>query len=402
MLPEARRRADGRYLLRGIAAVLACLPLTGCYLLHLAQGQLDLNERREPIDEMLARPDTPPEVRERLEYIEQVRQFAISEAGMRDKGSYTSYVELDRPYVVWNVFAAPEFSVEPRKWCFPIAGCVTYRGYFKERKALDYAAKLRDLGYDVYVAPVAAYSTLGRFEDPVLSTMLRYDEITLAALIFHELANQVMYDASDSSLSEAFATVVEYEVTKRWLESRGREAELSAYRASRERLYQVSGLMAETRQRLAQLYASDLRPKAMRVAKEAEFVRLLEEYAELKRGWPGRADTDDFMSIELNNARLVAISTYHECVPALESLLSDLDYDLPAFYRFARQLAQVPAKERRPGPCGGYSAPRAPTQMVEAAAAVDIEVAGDDGGKGVAPDAEAREAVGGADRVDGQ
>jgi len=402
MLPEAQHRADGRPGMRTVCTLLACLPLTGCYLAHLAQGQLDLNERREPIEDVLARPDTTPEVRDRLEYIERLRQFALSEAGMPDKGSYTSFVELDRPYVLWNVFAAPEFSVEPRKWCFPIAGCVSYRGYFEERKARDYANKLRERGYDVYVAPVAAYSTLGRFKDPVLSTMLRYDEVALAALIFHELAHQNMYDPGDSAFSEAFATVVEYEVTRRWLEAQGRAEELAAYRASRERLHQVSALMTETRRRLAELYASDLPVRAMRAAKEAEFVALLDRYAELKRSWPEGTDTDHFMSIELNNARLVAISTYHECVPALQSLLADLDYNLPAFYRFARRLARVPQRERSPVLCGGYSAPSGPAQQPEAAAVALEDDVREAGVERVGPHAQSAESVLRADAVDRQ
>lgn len=364
MVPEGLQRSRVIPALRVLAAASACLFLAGCYLAHVASGQLELNNSREPIDDVLARPETPYEVRERLEYIGQVRKFAVSEGGLRNKGSYATFVELDREYVIWNVFVAPEFSVEPKKWCFPIAGCVSYRGYFRERKAREYARKLRDLGYDVYVAPVAAYSTLGRFKDPVLSTMLRYDEVTLAALIFHELAHQTMYDPDDSAYSEAFATVVEYEVTKRWLVSQGRDAELAAFKRSRSRLFQVSALMNETRSRLADLYASDLSVKVMRAAKEAEFVRLLDEYAKLRQSWPDGSDTDDFMGIELNNARLVAISTYHQCVPALQSLLADLDHDLPAFYQFARRLARVPVQERKPVLCGGYDSPRVAREPV--------------------------------------
>jgi len=402
MLPEAPHRADARPGLRTAFALLACLPLAGCYLAHLAQGQLDLNERREPIEDVLARPDVAPEVRARLEYIQRLTRFAVAEAGMRDTGSYTSFVDLDRPYVLWNVFAAREFSVEPRRWCFPIAGCVSYRGYFKERKARDYANKLRDDGYDVYVAPVAAYSTLGRFKDPVLSTMLRYDEVALAALIFHELAHQAMYDPGDSAFSEAFATVVEYEVTRRWLESQGRSQELAGYRASRRRLEQVAALMAETRTRLAGLYASDLPVRAMRTAKEAEFARLLEEYAELRGTWPEGANTDDFMSIELNNARLVAISTYHQCVPALQSLLTDLDFDLPAFYRFARRLARVPAEERSPQLCGGYSAARLASENPEGSSIALEDDVGEQGVERAGPDAETGETILGTHAVDRQ
>jgi len=402
MLPEASHRADARLRPRAACLLLACLPLTGCYLAHLAQGQLDLNERRQPIEQVLARPDVTPEVRARLQYIQRLTQFAVDEAGMRDKGSYTSFVELDRPYVLWNVFAAREFSIEPRKWCFPIAGCVSYRGYFNERKARDYANKLRDLGYDVYVAPVAAYSTLGRFKDPVLSTMLRYDDVALGALIFHELAHQVMYDPGDSAFSEAFATVVEYEVTRRWLGSQGRGRELASYRASRRRLVQVATLMAETRARLGALYASDLSVRAMRVAKETEFARLLDEYAELRGSWPEGANTDDFMSIELNNARLVAISTYHECVPALQSLLADLDYDLPAFYRFARRLARVPAEERSPLLCGGYSAARPAAEKPEGASIAFEDDVREEGVERAGPDAEPGETILGTHAVDRQ
>ena len=212
MLPEAGRYSDGarRAALAVVAGlVLAVLVTPGCYLVHVSAGQLALNAAREPIGEVVARPGTPQSLRERLDYVSRARRFASAALALPDNGSFTGYVELDRPYVAWNVFAAPEFGTEPRTWCFPIAGCVSYRRYFDEGKARDYAQGLRRDGFDVYVAPVAAYSTLGHFDDPVLSTMLGYGDVELAALIFHELAHQRLYVKGDTRFNESSATFVE-------------------------------------------------------------------------------------------------------------------------------------------------------------------------------------------------
>jgi predicted aminopeptidase len=403
MLPEARQTfgAARRVALVGVA--LTCLGLPGCYLLQASVGQLELISAREPIAEVIARPDTPQPLRERLDYVSRARRFAADSLGLPDNGSFTGYVALNRPYVVWNVFAAPEFSVEPRSWCFPIAGCVAYRGYFKEADARDYASRLEREGDDVYVAPVAAYSTLGHFDDPVLSTMLAYGDVELAGLIFHELAHQVVYVAGDSAFNEAFATTVELEGVRRWLASLDRPQDLESFRRSRARAESVVSLMVATRQRLERLYASGLPPDRMRQAKAEEFERLRADFDALRAHWPAGVNLERALGAPLNNARLVAVATYEECVPGFTRMLTEAGGDLPRFYREVKSISRKPAEERSALLCRPDSAPgAAPEQVVAAATAFQSQVAGHDGAHAVGFDPEAHETVDGADAVHAQ
>lgn len=259
---------------RGVVLLALSLALSGCYLLHLAGGQLQLMSRRQPIARVIDAPATAPALRARLMTAQAARQFASDVLGLPDNGSYRSYVDVGRPYVTWNVIAAPRDSVEPKQWCFPVAGCVAYRGYFDESRARRYAAGLERRGYDVWVGPVPAYSTLGRLRDPLLSTMLRYAEIDVAALIFHELAHQLLYVKDDSAFNESFATAVEYEGVRRWLESQGRGAELDRFLAGRRHNFEVAELMSAARERLRALYARPLAPAEREAARAAEFERL--------------------------------------------------------------------------------------------------------------------------------
>ena len=222
-------------ILRLLILTLAMAPLSGCYLMQAAMGQLEIVRKREPIAEVIARPSTPAPLRTRLEYVSSAREFASNELGLPDNKSYRSYADLERPYVVWNVFATDEFSVEPRRWCFPIAGCVVYRGYFNETRAENYARKLRFDGEDTNVGGVAAYSTLGHFDDPILNTMLVWNDVQLAGTLFHELAHQVVYVPGESEFNEAFATVVEEAGLERWLKKRDRVQEMRTWYTQRER-----------------------------------------------------------------------------------------------------------------------------------------------------------------------
>lgn len=353
MLSEAKARTPARRGAAWLLAILGPLLLPGCYYLHVAAGQLDLNARREPIEEVIERPGTDAALKERLELIGRVRRFAIDELGLPDNGSYTSYAELGRQYVAWNVFAAPEFDVAPVQWCFPVAGCVAYRGYFDEQKARKYAAGRAARGEDVYVTPVAAYSTLGHFEDPVLSSMLAYDELTQAALIFHELAHQAVYAPDDSSFNEAFATVVELEGARRWVEATGRQDDLAAFLERRRRLLEVAELMVATRGRLAEIYRTGEPGPALAAAKAREFERLRSDYAALAASWQGGPGMGALLEGELNNARLAAVATYQECVPGLTRLLERLGGDLRAFYVEAARLAELDVAERRRLACEG-------------------------------------------------
>ena len=314
---------------RLLAAAAACIALPGCYYAHVTAGQLEMNAKREPIPEVIARPDTPARLRQQLELAAEARDFALAGLGLPDNGSYRTYADLGRRYATWNLFAAPEFSVGPKRWCFPVAGCVAYRGYFDEARAAREAGKLRERGYDVYVGPSIAYSTLGHFRDPVLNTMLRYGDVELAAFIFHELAHQAVYAQGDSDFNEAFANVVENEGLQRWLAREGRSGELEQFVALRDRQREAAGLMVESRRILAALYEQPLAPEAMRAQKAEEFARLRQALA--AGGQPANGD--------FNNARLAAVATYERCVPALRAELERLGGDLPAFYAEMRRLA---------------------------------------------------------------
>jgi len=327
---------------RLFAAAAACMALPGCYYAHLAAGQLEMNGKREPITEVVARPDTDPKLRARLELAAQARDFAVAELGLPDNGSYHAFADLGRRYATWNVFATPEFSVEAKRWCFPIAGCVSYRGYFDESRAAREADRLRARGYDTFVGPSIAYSTLGHLRDPVLNTMLVYGDTELAAFIFHELAHQAVYAQGDSDFNEAFASVVENEGVRRWLARDGNSAELEKFVALRARQAEVAGLMVDARARLAVLFAKPLEPDAMRMEKAAGFARLREALAA-----GGHPTTGEF-----NNARLVAVATYERCVPALRAELDRLGNFLPEFYAAMQDLAVRP--QARAKLCPGH------------------------------------------------
>jgi len=331
--------------LRILLLCLVLLPsLSGCYLIQAAAGQMQIVARREPIAKVLADPATPPALRTRLEYVAAARDFASQQLGLPDNTSYRSYADLKRPYVIWNVFATDEFSVDPRRWCFPIAGCVVYRGYFNEATAQRYARRLRLRGVDAIVGPVAAYSTLGYFQDPVLNTMLGWSDASLAGTLFHELAHQVVYVAGDSEFNEAFATVVEEAGLQRWLDQQGRASEIDAYHLQRRRGEQFVELLLITRERLRQLYRTRLPPAQMRDRKHQEFGLLKYRYELLKRGeWQGYSGYDRWFDRALNNANLISAATYYGCIPGFEALLSSLGGDLPRFYEEVRKVSESKA-----------------------------------------------------------
>ena len=261
----------------------------GCYLVQSAEGQLQLMSKREPIARVTAKASTPPALRAKLGEVAAIRDFASHELGLPDNGSYRSYADVGRRYVVWNVVAAPEFSVDPKESCYPIVGCVAYRGYFVEDRARRFAAGLRGQGFDVTVGGVAAYSTLGHFNDPVLNTMMGWDDIELAAIIFHELTHQILYVPNDASFNEAFATAVEEEGVRRWLHAQGRDAELAKHLVEQEHYLKVVDLLSSTRDQLRTVYASGFPPAVMREKKRAAFESMRVSFAHLKAGWGGHA-----------------------------------------------------------------------------------------------------------------
>ena len=271
MLTESRRLLRIALLLAAITALPGCGTL---YLLQAARGQAQILVDRRPISAVVADPKTSPALRNTLTEVSAARDFATRELGEPDNRSYRLYADIGRPYVVWNVVAAPEFSISPKRWCFPIAGCVTYRGYFRQQAAQAYAGQLRKVGYDTVVSGVPAYSTLGHFDDPVLNTMLPYGRDQLAAIIFHELAHQMIYVAGDSAFNEAFASTVEETGLARWLTAKGRPGDIEKFRTGEARARQFSQLLRQARLDLAKLYASKLPVEPMRAAKQARLAAL--------------------------------------------------------------------------------------------------------------------------------
>jgi predicted aminopeptidase len=331
--------------------LVGALSLPGCatlgYYSQAVAGHLGLISARTPINDVIADPATPEEVRERLVVALEARAFAIRELGLPDNDSYTSYVELEQPAVVFNVFATPEFSLKPTTWCFPVAGCVVYRGYFSKDAADRFAARYALQGDDTWVGGSSAYSTLGRFKDPLLSTMLYRDDARLGGVLFHELAHQRLYAKDDTAFNEAFATAVEEEGVRRWLGNAGREEELASWQAAGERAAAFELLVARTRGRLQELYSSDVPPEEMRAAKADTFRLLVQEYEALKASWNGWNGYDRWFEPPLNNARLVPSATYRTMVPAFRILLHQADGDLEAFYRKCEALAALPWAERQ-------------------------------------------------------
>jgi predicted aminopeptidase len=334
-----------------IVALIA-VTISGCYLLQSVQGQLSLMSKREPIARVIEQPSTPPTLRAELQAVAAIRDFASRELGLPDNGSYRSYADVGRRYVVWNVVAAPEFSVDAKEWCYPIVGCVAYRGYFIESRARGFAARLRGQGLDVTVGGVAAYSTLGHFNDPVLNTMMGWNDVELAAIIFHELTHQLLYVANDASFNEALATTVEEEGVRRWLQAKGRDADLAAHLEREERYLKVIDLLSATRADLRAIYASGLPPDTMREKKRAAFAAMHSSFALLKAAWGGHAPFEAWFDEDINNAHLASIATYFSCVPGFERELAAAGGDLSVFYARVRELAKLPQEERDAKVCG--------------------------------------------------
>jgi len=326
------------------------------YLVQAARGQLGVMSERRPIPKVIADPRTPDPLRTTLREVSAARDFASRELGLPDNGSYRTYADVGRRYVVWNVVAAPEFSVKPKQWCFPIAGCVAYRGYFREAGAQKFAAGLKAQGFDVVIGGVPAYSTLGRLSDPVLNTMLGYGDNELAAIIFHELSHQLIYVAGDSAFNEAFAVAVEEEGLKRWLAVQGREKELAVHQRREARQLEFIQTFRRRRDELAKLYQTRLAPDAMRERKKTILDGLATDIADIEKRQGSRTLYSDWAKEGLNNAHLVSVATYFDCVPGFERLLRENDNDLPRFYNAVRKLALLPIKERREKVCGPQTA----------------------------------------------
>jgi len=313
--------------------------LSGCYPLHAMHGHLDLMARRQPVDALVTDPATPETLKVRLERVAAMREFASRELALPDNGSYRQYARLNRDYPVWSVWVTPEFDLAPRQSCFPVSGCVPYRGYYARDAADQYAEPFRAAGDDVMIGGVTAYSTLGYFDDPLTSAMLRLPDERLGGLIFHELAHQVVYVKNDATFNESFARAVEIEGTLRWLAQQQDAVGLAAYRAALVRADAFFDSIKATRAALDSLYASPLDDEAKRQGKARIFETLRETQRQRIQLAPAWSAYDPWFADELNNARLAAVSTYFDDVAMFRDLLDKNRGDFSVFYSAVRSLA---------------------------------------------------------------
>lgn len=355
----------GRWLALGVA-VIAFTLAAGCstlgYYSQSVQGHFSMLNAARPLPEVIADPATDAALRHRLERAKQMRQFASEELALPNNKSYTSYADLKRPYVVWNVFAAPELSLKLKQWCYPVVGCAGYRGYFDRAGAEEMAAGLKAEGLDISVSGVPAYSTLGWFSDPLLNTFINGSEGQVAGLVFHELAHQTVFVGGDTTFNESFATAVEREGVRRWLDAHGTAADRRAYQDFAERRASFVALLLKYRGLLEQNYASATTDEAKRAHKRELLSAMRVEYAQLKTSWGGFSGYDRYFAQDLGNAHLAAVGAYNDLVPAFDALLVESQGQMPVFYEKVRRLAALPKEERMAALKGRASAAAAPVR----------------------------------------
>ena len=334
--------------IRCLLAFALLLLLSGCssvrYYSQLATGQWHLLKSRESVEALIADPQQPIALRQQLTQAQAARTFATQQLHLPDNQSYRLYANLQRPFVVWNVFATPEFSLTPITHCFPIAGCVAYRGYYSQGDARGEAALARQQGRDVFISGVEAYSTLGWFDDPILNTMLSWGDERLATLIFHELAHQRVYVKDDTAFNESFASFVEQEGTRQWRAHQGLPPLRTKGTQQRDQFIE---LVLGTRQRLQTLYEQPLPEPVMRQRKEQEFERMRHEYRQLRdQQWGGNRRYEAWVNSPMNNAKLLPFGLYDQWVPAFAALFKKSGNDWQAFYAEVEKVGQLPPLQR--------------------------------------------------------
>jgi predicted aminopeptidase len=341
-----------------VAAVSGCRTLS--FYAQAAKGQYQIFAHQQLIEKLIADPHTAPELRKQLQLVADLRRFAEIELKLPVDGHYRKYADVHRPYVVWNVQAAPEFSLQPKTWWYPLVGSLEYRGYFSEQGAQKYGRRLDAKGFDVFVAGVDAYSTLGWFKDPVLNTFITRPEPDLAEVIFHELGHQRVFARGDTDFNEAFATIVGQEGARRWLQAKGNPALLEEYSTSLQRNDQFVHLIMAARERLEKIYGDTLdedgkvkaakkppgSPEALQRGKRQVFEDLRRDYVRLKSGWGGYTGYDAWFAREINNAQLNTIANYYDYLPGFERLLELNGSDMEKFYVEVERLSRKAKDER--------------------------------------------------------
>lgn len=333
--------------MKAAAALFLVVILSACQQVQFYQqaivGQSRLLLARQPVDSLLQAAETDPALKYRLTLAADVIAFADAE-GLAANGAYESYVATGQPFVIWNVFASLPYSMELKQSCFPIAGCVSYRGYFSQDDAIAHASFLQSEGYEAYVGGVTAYSTLGWFDDPLLDTFLFRPEDDLAALLFHELAHQLVYVRGDTRFNESLATAVERYLLKKWLVQAGDLSRYQRYLDRRARISDVIGLIGITRQQLAELYGSGIPEEEMESVKQRALADLVTAYESLAKTWDDGDEYAAWMRSPINNAKLETVADYHGWVPVLLPRLEAVG--LAVFAQEMKQLGELSQTER--------------------------------------------------------
>ena len=327
-----------------LVSISACSTLG--YYAQSAKGHLKLIQQQKPIAQWLSDPNVSPQRKKSLALVQEIRQFAHQRLKLPNNASYTQFAELHRKAVTWNLVVTPKYSISPAQWCFPLIGCISYKGYFSKARAFAEAAKFSALPYDIYVAPSTAYSTLGWFSDPVVSPMLDQGIIITAETIFHELAHQQVYHKSDSDFNEAFATAVGQAGTRLWLAEKHPE-NLAAYNQYLRKQGQFIQLLLNTITDLDKFYRSEHTAQQYAQGKQQRIQKLKQNYQQLKQTWQGDSRYDSFFDKPINNARLVLTGIYYQYVPNFAKQLQQHKYDFSAFYQEMNQLKTASKQERK-------------------------------------------------------
>jgi predicted aminopeptidase len=337
--------------MRWIISIPLLFLLGGCadlgYYWHNASGHLAVMNKRVDIDELLADQQIDSDLRARLVLVREIRRFSIERLALPANDSYHSYVELDRPYVVQNIFAAPEFSTRLHQWCYPIIGCASYRGYYDEARMLAYADKLKAQGLEVHIGQVSAYSTLGWFDDPVLSSFVNWPDYRLAGLLFHELTHQQIYIDDDTTFNESLASAVQQVGTELWLESKQQPEALASLASWQRYRGEVIALIETTRARLTQLYMLELGDTEMRTRKTGLFNAAREQHAAIATRHAVKGGFTRWFAGDLNNAKIGSVAAYNSKTPAFVNMLRAYKLDFAAFYEYVEALGALdkPARD---------------------------------------------------------
>lgn len=342
------------YLYTLFKVLLACsvlFQLGACSSLKYYQqalvGQFELMNSVRSIETVLKDEDVDEDVRRRLKLIQQAREFSVYELKLPDNESYRDYADLKRPYVMWSVFATPPYSLTPVEWCYPLAGCYHYRTYFTQTESQQFADKLKQQGYDTYIAGVPAYSTLGWFEDPVMNTMMHWEDYDLVGTLFHELAHQQLHIKNDTTFNESFARTVEQEGLRRWMAVEQQSSQYQLYWAEVKREQAFVELILETRRQLDRLYRTKMAEEEKYINKLNAFRQLRARYFTLREQWGGIGSYDHWILSGVNNAKIQSIATYYDYVPGFEKLLAESDHDMERFYQRAKDLAAMGTTQRK-------------------------------------------------------